>query len=105
MTRGSRQNIAYQFPSIKPADGRHMPAYITKPFNKAEVCTRVRNQVQLYQMTQALRTAQKQLCDKQQRLDEDLCSAAIIQQSLILKHTPYLPYVPARRSYAIYGRA
>ena len=67
--------------------------YITKPFNKAEVCIRVRNQVQLYQMTQALRTAHQQLCDKQQRLDEDLRSAAIIQQSLILQHAPHLPHV------------
>jgi PleD family two-component response regulator len=50
--------------------------YITKPFNKAEVCIRVRNQVQLYQMTKALRTANQQLCEKQQRLDEDLRSAA-----------------------------
>src|SRR4030095_9458948 len=99
MTRGSRQNIVYQFPSIKPADGRHMPAYITKSFNKAEVYIRVRNQVQLYQMTKALRTAHQQLCDKQQRLDEDLHSAAIIQQNLILKHTPYLPYVQVAWQY------
>jgi phosphoserine phosphatase RsbU/P len=73
--------------------------YITKPFNKAEVCIRVRNQIQLYQMTQALRTAHQQLCDKQQRLDEDLRSAAIIQQSLILKHVPYLPYVQVAWQY------
>jgi phosphoserine phosphatase RsbU/P len=72
--------------------------YITKPFNKVEVCIRVRNQVQLYQMTKALRTA------NQQRLDEDLRSAAIIQQSLIPKHAPHLPsvqvawqYIPCER--------
>ena len=28
MTRDSGQNIAHQFLSIKPADGRHMPAKI-----------------------------------------------------------------------------
>ena len=28
MTRGSGPNIAHQFPSIKPADGRHVPAKI-----------------------------------------------------------------------------
>ena len=67
--------------------------YITKPFNEAEVCMRVRNHVRLYQMTKALRTAHQQLCDKQQRLDEDLRSAAIIQQSLIPKHAPHLPHV------------
>jgi PleD family two-component response regulator len=44
--------------------------YITKPFNKAEVCIRVRNHVRLYQMTKALRTAHQQLCDKQQRLGD-----------------------------------
>src|SRR5262249_19321301 len=74
--------------------------YITKPFNKAEVCIRVRNQVQLYQTTKALRIANQQLYEKQQRLDEDLRSAAIIQQSLILKNVPHLPYVQVACQYS-----
>src|SRR5713101_2952455 len=180
MTWDYGQNIAHQFLSIKPADGRHMPAKILvvddapvnrrvltsllqpegyvlleagngqeavdlalrelpdlimldismplmhgyeacsllkqntdsknipivfiscihdESFNKAEVCIRVRNQVRLYQMTQALRTAHQQLCDKQQRLDEDLRLAASIQQSLIPKHAPHLPYVQVAWEY------
>ncbi|MBM3224525.1 MAG: fused response regulator/phosphatase [Candidatus Tectomicrobia bacterium] len=64
--------------------------YITKPFHKDEVLSRVKNQLRLQHITKALITTNQALREKQRSLDEDLQAAAHIQQSLILKQPPLL---------------
>ncbi len=62
--------------------------YITKPFNKDEVLARVRNQLKLRGLTRELRKANRDLNEKQRRIDEDLRAAAAIQRSLLPSHGP-----------------
>lgn len=62
--------------------------YITKPFNKDEVLARVRIQLKLSRLTRELRKANRDLSNKQQRLDEDLKAAAGIQRSLMPSKPP-----------------
>lgn len=62
--------------------------YITKPFNKDEVLARVRNQLKLRRLTRELRRANRDLSEKQRRIDEDLKAAAAIQRSLMPEHPP-----------------
>lgn len=78
--------------------------YITKPFQKNEVLARVQHQVKLRQATQSLLTTNRQLVEKQRRLDEDLQAAAHIQHSLLLKDIPTFEqmqvawrYIPCQR--------
>lgn len=62
--------------------------YITKPFNKGEVIARVKTQLQIYKLTQSVLEANRQLTDKQKRIEEDLKAAAQIQKSLIPSDCP-----------------
>lgn len=62
--------------------------YITKPFNKDEVLARVRNQLKLRRLTNELREANRDLSDKQRRLNDDLKAAAAIQRTLLPSHAP-----------------
>lgn len=62
--------------------------YITKPFNKDEVLARVRNQLKLGRLTKELRKANRDLSEKQRRIDEDLKAAAAIQRSLLPSQAP-----------------
>lgn len=66
--------------------------YVTKPFNKTEVLARVRTHLKIYQLTKALKAANDDLQDKQNRLDEDLQAAAVIQKSLLPVKEPEITF-------------
>ncbi len=57
--------------------------YVTKPFDKGEVLARVRSQLRIRNLTKKLMKANRQLNDKQRKLDLDLRAAAGIQRSLL----------------------
>lgn len=67
--------------------------YITKPFHAGEVLVRVSNQLRIKALTEALKRANASLVLKQQRIDEDLRAAALIQQSLLPREVPSFPGV------------
>jgi sigma-B regulation protein RsbU (phosphoserine phosphatase) len=60
--------------------------YITKPFDRGEAL--VRTHLKISRLTKEVMTANRELVEKQQRLDEDLQAAAGIQQSLLPKLLP-----------------
>lgn len=62
--------------------------YVTKPFDGAEVLARVRVQLKIRDLTMKLISANKDLLEKQKRIDEDLEAAAGIQQSLLPSNLP-----------------
>ncbi len=62
--------------------------YITKPFDRGEALARVRTHLKISRLTREVMVANRELVDKQQRLDEDLQAAAGIQQSLLPKLLP-----------------
>ncbi len=62
--------------------------YVTKPFDKGEVIARVRNQLKMRRLTEELVKANRDLTEKQKRLDEDLRAAGGIQMSLLPHSTP-----------------
>ena len=62
--------------------------YVTKPFDGGEVLARVRVQLKIRDLTQKLIMANKDLLEKQKRIDEDLEAAAGIQQSLLPLELP-----------------
>jgi len=63
--------------------------YVAKPFNKGEVLARVRSQLKIRSLTQRLLETNRDLLEKQKRLDEDLKMAAVIQQSLLPQKIPF----------------
>lgn len=63
--------------------------YVTKPFNKGEVLARVRSQLKIRSLSRKLMETNRELSEKQRRLDEDLKMAAVIQQSLLPQKTPF----------------
>lgn len=63
--------------------------YVTKPFDKGEVLARVRSQLKIRSLTRKLIQTNRELLEKQRRLDEDLKAAAVIQSSLLPTRTPY----------------
>ncbi len=62
--------------------------YVTKPFSKGEVLARVRNQLKIRNLTQRLMQTNRELMEKQRKLDEDLKAAAVIQSSLLPTRPP-----------------
>ncbi|MFA6411490.1 MAG: SpoIIE family protein phosphatase [Syntrophales bacterium] len=62
--------------------------YITKPFDKGEALARVRTHLKISRLTKEVMAANRELVEKQQRLDEDLQAAAGIQQSLLPQLLP-----------------
>jgi sigma-B regulation protein RsbU (phosphoserine phosphatase) len=64
--------------------------YITKPFDRGEVLARIQTQLNISRLTRELVSANRDLTEKQKRLDEDLKAAAQIQQSLLPKSMPEL---------------
>lgn len=62
--------------------------YIAKPFDKGEFLARVRNHLKIRRLTKDVLAANRELRDKQKRLDEDLRAAAGIQLSLLPKRLP-----------------
>ena len=62
--------------------------YITKPFDRGEALARVRTHLKISRLTKEVMAANRELLEKQQRLDEDLQAAAGIQQSLLPKLLP-----------------
>lgn len=62
--------------------------YITKPFDRGEALARVRSHLKIRRLTKEVMAANRELVEKQQRLDEDLQAAAGIQQSLLPKLLP-----------------
>lgn len=64
--------------------------YITKPFDRGEVLARIQTQLNISRLTRELVRANRDLTEKQKRLDEDLKAAAQIQQSLLPKSMPEL---------------
>jgi len=65
--------------------------YITKPFDRGEALARVRSHLKIRRLTKEALAANRELVEKQQRLDEDLRAAAGIQQSLLPKLLPATP--------------
>ncbi|MBI1921893.1 MAG: fused response regulator/phosphatase [Geobacter sp.] len=61
--------------------------YISKPFNEREIQTRIRNFLNLHQLSESLKKTRSTLLEKEHQTDESLKSAALIQQSL-LPHAP-----------------
>lgn len=59
--------------------------YVTKPFDGGEVMARVRVQLKIQHLTNALLKANEELLSKQRRLDDDLKAASEIQKSLLPK--------------------
>lgn len=57
--------------------------YITKPFDKAEVIARVRNQLKIRSLTSELVRINQELEEKQKDIEAELRSAADIQKSLL----------------------
>jgi sigma-B regulation protein RsbU (phosphoserine phosphatase) len=64
--------------------------YITKPFDKGEVVARVQNQLKIRHLTHELIDKNRELTDKQKRLDEDLKAAGGIQRSLLPQKIPHI---------------
>ncbi|OQY46440.1 MAG: hypothetical protein B6240_07240 [Desulfobacteraceae bacterium 4572_87] len=62
--------------------------YVTKPFDRGEVLARVRAQLKIARLTRELISANAELLDKQEKLDEDLKAAAGIQRSLLPNNIP-----------------
>lgn len=62
--------------------------YITKPFDQGEVLARVRSQLKIQRLAEAIRQANRDLQEKQARLDEDLRAAGAIQRSLVPSVAP-----------------
>jgi len=62
--------------------------YVTKPFDRGEVLARVRAQLKIAKLTGELLSANAELRNKQEKLDEDLKAAAGIQRSLLPKSIP-----------------
>ncbi|MBW1955137.1 MAG: SpoIIE family protein phosphatase [Deltaproteobacteria bacterium] len=57
--------------------------YVTKPFDKGEILARVRVHLKIRRLTLDLMGANRELQEKQARLDDDLRAAAEIQKSLL----------------------
>lgn len=79
--------------------------YITKPFDKAEVVARVKTQLKIHTLTNALINSNRLLQEKQTKIEEDLEAAAQIQSALIPAANPELPelsfswqFVPSEQS-------
>jgi sigma-B regulation protein RsbU (phosphoserine phosphatase) len=62
--------------------------YITKPFDQGEVLARVRCQLKIQRLSSEVLRANRELCDKQERIDEDLKAAGAIQRSLVPSAPP-----------------
>ena len=62
--------------------------YVTKPFDRGEILARVRAQLKIARLTKEVVEANKELREKQERLDEDLKAAAGIQRSLLPQRLP-----------------
>jgi len=67
--------------------------YITKPFDAGEVRARVRNQLKIQRLSEALRHANRDLREQQALIDLDLRAAATIQRSLVPAAPPPLAAV------------
>ncbi len=78
--------------------------YITKPFDHGEVLARVRSQVKIQRLTSAVLRANRDLRDKQARLDEDLQAAGAIQRSLIPAGSPAIDSVALAWRFVPCGR-
>lgn len=64
--------------------------YITKPFNRQEVLARVALQLKIRRLSQEILEANRNLQEKQKRLDEDLRAAGGIQQTLLPQKLPVM---------------
>lgn len=57
--------------------------YVTKPFKREEVLARVKTQLRIRQLTQSLTEANRGLTERQEQLEEDLRSAALVQKTFL----------------------
>ncbi|MBK8598561.1 MAG: SpoIIE family protein phosphatase [Holophagales bacterium] len=57
--------------------------YVTKPFDAGEVLARVATHLRIRRLTRSLRELNRELTDRQQRIDDDLRAAAEIQRTLL----------------------
>lgn len=64
--------------------------YITKPFDRQEVLARVAVQLKIRRLSKEILEANRNLQEKQRRLDEDLRVAAGIQQTLLPQKLPVM---------------
>ena len=62
--------------------------YVTKPFDRGELLARVGNQLKIHRLTREVMEANRDLREKQRRLDEDLRAAAEIQSDLLPQKLP-----------------
>lgn len=62
--------------------------YITRPFNERDILTKVKNYLNIHQMSESLLRAREELLEKERETEESLQSAAVIQQSLLPVSTP-----------------
>lgn len=67
--------------------------YIAKPFDKGEIIARVQNQLKIQRLTHELIEKNRELTEKQRRLDEDLRAAGGIQQSLLPQKYPNIKHL------------
>ncbi len=78
--------------------------YITKPFDQGEVLARVRSQLKIQRLTNAVLGANRDLREKQVRLDEDLKAAGAIQRSLLPAGSPAISSVALAWRFVPCGR-
>ncbi|MDX9822977.1 MAG: response regulator, partial [Syntrophales bacterium] len=64
--------------------------YVTKPFDRGELLARVGNQLKIRRLTREVIEANRELREKQRRLDEDLRAAAAVQMELLPQKMPSL---------------
>jgi len=64
--------------------------YVTKPFDRGEVLARVRSHLDIRRLSRELIRANRELRDKQRRLDDDLKAAAGIQKTLLPHKLPQM---------------
>lgn len=57
--------------------------YVTKPFDAGEVLARVATHLRIRRLTRSLRELNRELTDRQQRIEDDLRAAAEIQRTLL----------------------
>lgn len=70
--------------------------YVTKPFKREEVLARVKTQLRIRQLTQSLTDANRGLTERQEQLEEDLRSAALVQKTFLPEPGLTIPHFQLR---------
>jgi len=67
--------------------------YVTKPFDRGEVLSRVRSHLKIASLSKEVLEANRELLAKQRRLNEDLVAAGGIQRSLLPQKPPRMDII------------